>query len=807
MNRLLVNILSIITLIIFLALIPILFFFDFGTTLVWTILIPLMPIGLLLIGFSRWRDICPLALISKITQHTTIIQKRKVPLWFEQNFWYFQYFLLFLALTLRLTTLNYNNHYLAFFFIFVVLSALLINLFFTGKSWCNFFCPVSSVEKIYSLSNAKNYMHDSACGTCTACKKNCPDIDLESNYWKEGVSKQKSFVFYSFPGMIFGFYIYFYMLSGNFEYYFLGEWTYDKLGIFSQGFFFAPSIPLFIAAPLTLGVFSLVSFYIFYTLEHYLWKKRVFVNANYETVTHKVKTVASFVAFNIFYIFAGAPTYMHYPNAYAIFYFFVVSASSIVMYREIFREESYFIQERFALKIIKKWNSAKVIPSNLKEIYYTYINENKSKKDRLKTYKSSITDLMQEGILTENSMKILDKLREQIGISTIDHNNVMRLIKLKNENLFDNTIEKSREKKYQEQSYKEVIENALNEHLEIEQSYLKSLQKQFCISDDVHKRIMDSIINNNEKIHQDILNALDNIHELIILKNSIYEDSTREINFLKYSIKNEFTYASKDLFSLLFTIYNKNKKTLKVLLNMSKGKHISDSFVMDKATLNFMHNSIAQKMILIYEDIYIHYKQVKINKNQEIILKLLSHESIQIAIAALLNTKQNTQFFLNQDILNKFCNTNDQEVLRLLYKLKYSTQSITTYERMMYLNNIPIFKNLKFNDLHLLGQVAKVVYFEKDTYIINQGDVGKTLYVLIKGAALVEVDKKETAHLGHRDYFGEIALLGDTKRTASVKVTQETTALSISKKEFKLFLQHNPKVSTKVMKEIIKKLI
>jgi len=807
MNKFLMNTLRVITLSIFLALIPILLIFDFGTTLIWTILIPLMPIALLLIGFSRWRDICPLALISKISQHITLIEKRKVPKWFETNFWLFQYFLLFIALCLRLITLNYDNHYLALFFIVVVLSALAINLFFTGKSWCNFFCPVGAVEKIYTLSNAKNFMHNSACGTCTACKKNCPDIDLESNYWKEGASTQKSFVFYSFSGMVFGFYIYFYMLSGSFDYYFLGTWTSQDFGILSSGFFFAPYIPLIIAAPLTLTFFSFLTFFFFKGLEKQLWEKRIFPNDTYETISHKVKTLASFVAFNIFYIFAGAPAYAHYPMLYGIFYFFVVALSSIIMYREIFREEAYFIQERFALKIIKRWKSNKIIPSNLKEIYYTYINENKSKKDRLKTYKSSITDLMQEGILIQSSMKILEKLREQIGISAIDHNNVMRLIKLKNENLFDDSIEKSREKKYQENSYKEVIENALNERVEIDQCYLKSLQKQFCISDDVHKTIIDSIINNNEKIHQDILKSLENIHSLISLRNSIFEDGTREVNFLKYSIKNEFTYASKDLFSLLFTIYNENKKTLKILLNISKGKDVKSDFVMDHNTLSFMHTSIAEKMLLVYKDFFSQSTPLEVNNNQDIILKLLTHDSIQIAIAALLNTKQNTQFFLNQDILDKFCNTNDQGLLHLLYKLKYSTKIVTIYERMMYLNSIAIFKNLKFNDLHLLGEATKLVTFKEDTYIIKQGDVGKTLYVLITGAAVVEIDNKEVAVLGHREYFGEIALLGDTKRTASVKVTQRTTALSITKKEFKSFLQSNPKVSTKVMKEIIKKLI
>jgi CRP-like cAMP-binding protein len=477
------------------------------------------------------------------------------------------------------------------------------------------------------------------------------------------------------------------------------------------------------------------------------------------------------------------------------------------MYREIFREEAYFIQERFALKIIKRWKSNKVIPSNLKEIYYTYINENRNKKDRLKTYKSSITDLMQEGILTENSMVILEKLREQIGISTADHNNVMRLIKLKNENLFDDSIEKSREKRYQEKSYKEVIENALNEHLELDQSYLKSLQKQFCISDEVHKQIMDSIINNNEKIHHDILNLLDNIHNLLELKHSIYNDGTREINFLKYSIKNEFITMSKDLFTLLFTIYNEDKKSLKILLNISKGKDVRNSFVMNKTNLSFMHESIADKMLSMYTDFLSKKSKVTLNNNKAIIDNLLSHKSIQIATAALLNTKNNIEIFLSQTILDRFCNTNDIDLLRLLYKLKYSTDKITTYERMMYLHNIAIFKNLKLNDLYLLGQTTNVVHFQANHYIIKQGEIGKVLYVLIKGAAIVEVDGKETARLGHREYFGEIALLGDIKRTASVKVTQATTALSINKKEFKLFLHNNPKVSTKVMKEIIKKLI
>ena len=807
MNKLFTHSLLALTLAIFVALVPILFISHDGTTLVWTILIPLMPIGLLIIGFSRWRDVCPLAFISKISQSMNFIKKRKVPAWFEENFWYFQYAFLFIALTLRLIILNEDNQLLAYFFIVVILAAFFTNLFFTGKSWCNFLCPVGTVEKIYTISNAKNYILNSACSTCTACKKNCPDIDLESNYWKEGNLNQKTFVFYSFAGMVLGFYLYFYLQSGSFTYYFEGTWTQDKITPFSNGFFFAPYIPTIIAVPFTLAFFSYLSYFLFQSLEKYLWKKQFFKNVNQETNAHRVKTFASFVAFNIFYIFAGAPAYHHYPIAYAVFYFAVVSISSILFYKEIFREEAYFIQERFALKLIKRWKSTKVIPSNLKEIYYTYINENKSQKERLKAYKNSIIDLMQDGILNEGSMKVLDKLRDQIGISNRDHNSVMQLIKLNNQHLFDDSIDKSAEKRYQQNSYKEVIESALDEHREIDAGYLKSLQKQFCISDDVHKEIMDKILNTNEKITGDILNLLEHIHKLIKLRNSIVLDGTREINFLKYSIKNEFKFTSKNLFSILFTIYKDNKKTLKVLLNMAKGKEIDASFVMNAHTLSFMHETISSKMLEVHKDFFADESRLSPEDNKEIIKTLLYHESIQISVAALLNTKFDTKEYLTEEILERFCNTNDIEIQSLLYKLKYKTQRITTYERMMYLNSIPLFNNLKFNDLHVLGQCTKVVHFESNSYIIKQGAIGKTLYVLIKGAAIVEIDDKEVAKVGHREYFGEIAILGDTTRTASVKVTIPTTALTITKKDFKHFLQHNPKVSIKVMKEIIKKLL
>ncbi len=806
MNNFFILFFRTLTMVIYLAIVPILFLYDVGTSLVWTILIPLLPIVLLIIGFSRWRDICPLAMISKISQNINTFKKRKVPKWFEDNFWYLQYFLLFLALCLRLTILNYNTNYLAFFFLLMTLIAFMTNLIFTGKTWCNFFCPVGAVEKIYTLSNAKNYTHNSACSTCSGCKKNCPDIDLESNYWKEGAIWQKNFVFYSFAGIVFGFYLYFYLQSGSFEYYFDGSWTQDSFSLFSAGYFFAPFVPVIIAVPLTLATTTLLSYLFFKQLERLLWRKRFFKHINYETTVHRVKTLASFVAFNIFYIFAGAPAYTYYPMAYSLFYFLVVSLSSVILYKELFRQEAYFIQERFALKLIKRWDATKEIPVNLKEIYYSYVNDTKNKTDRLRMYKISITELLEEGILNEHSMKSIEKLREQIGITEKEHQNIMRQIRMNNESLFDDSINKSAEKIFQESSYKKMLENAFNEHQEIDIKYLASLQKQFCISDETHKAIMDSIITASDSIQNDIVTLLKRIHELINLQNSIYEDGTREVLFLKYSIKKEFTFASKSLFSILFPIYKENHQTLVHLLDISKEKERDESLEITKNDLDFLEPSIAKKMFDIYKDFSFQGLSAEQNNNNQVIPELLNHSSIYIAIAALLNIKKESEKYLTDDVLDRFYAIDDAEIQSLLYKLKYKTTDITTYERMMYINYIPLFNDLKFDDLHLLGQISEVVIFEANTYIIKQGDIGDTLYMLIRGAGETQIDGKVVYRLTHRDYFGEIALLGDTKRTASIRVTEPTIALTITKKEFKKFLENNPKVSAKVMKEIIKKL-
>jgi hypothetical protein len=419
--------LQLITLVIFIGLLVLLFVTPQANALVWTLVIPMIPITLLVIGYSRWRIICPLAWFTKITQNIDVPGKKKVPECFEKNAYAFQFTILFIAFVARLYILNSDALVLAGFFIIVIVLAMLSGLFLSGKSWCNFFCPVGVVEKIYTSSNAHMYDIDSACGRCTACKKNCPDIDMESSYWKEASDIQKRFVFYAFPGLVFGFYFYYFLEAGTWNYYFSGTWALAHEGdslisnVFSPGYYFLPQIPKLVAAPVTLGITMLVSFYLFVVLEKLIEKVVLSQEKDQVALEHIIKVVAAFVAFNIFYVFAGAPTFNQYPNAYAFFHFIVIVLSAIFLWKEIYREERFFIQERFARKILKKLTGNEGVSKNLKEIYYTYVNQQKDHAQYLENYKETVLELMRDGILAKESMKLLDKMRSQLGIMDHEH--------------------------------------------------------------------------------------------------------------------------------------------------------------------------------------------------------------------------------------------------------------------------------------------------------------------------------------------------------------------------------------------------
>jgi hypothetical protein len=170
------------------------------------------------------------------------------------------------ALSLRLIATSGTVWALAGFLGLVCVAALLCGFIYTGKTWCNYVCPIGMVEKLYTEPSRLGGRQNSQCQKCTACKKHCPDIDLEQGYWKEANAPWRRVAYYTWPGIVLGFYLYYYLQAGDWDIFFSGIETLDDQQAerwLGPGFFFLQAIPTVVAAPLTLVVFGALSWGLF----------------------------------------------------------------------------------------------------------------------------------------------------------------------------------------------------------------------------------------------------------------------------------------------------------------------------------------------------------------------------------------------------------------------------------------------------------------------------------------------------------------------------------------------------------------
>ncbi|MBA3540063.1 MAG: hypothetical protein H0T79_10575, partial [Deltaproteobacteria bacterium] len=461
----------------FAATIPMVLGVRHGNRLVWTVLIASLPFFWMTFGYHLWRRICPLAVMGQIGRLVGRPGTRKMGDWMSRNYLLVQLSLMLVALSLRLVATNGSPIWLAGFFGVVIVAAIVTSFVYGGKTWCNFLCPVGLVEKIHTEPSAAARGGGdltSQCSPCVACKKHCPDIDLEQGYWKEASERPRRIAYLSWPGIVVGFYTYYFLVSPiGWEYYWSGEWAYQTdlpSKAFGPGFTFAPMIPRIVAAPLTLITFGLASFVVFSTIEKLVLRPRLVKLAAEATdeakeairarVRHGMLAFCGLVSFNAFYLFAGQPTLHNAPSWVVTGWsLLVVFASTAMFVRRIVRREDKYVHEKFAQKILKKWEWGDAPPSDdLKDIYLLHTERTKQREARLRAYKETVRELVADGVVTRSELVILDSLRAQLGIADKDHQKAIAELSEEDRQMFDPTYQGSVELRIQRQQYRRDLE-------------------------------------------------------------------------------------------------------------------------------------------------------------------------------------------------------------------------------------------------------------------------------------------------------------------------------------------------------------
>ncbi len=121
------------------------------------------------------------------------------------------------------------------------------------------------------------------------------------------------------------------------------------------------------------------------------------------------------------------------------------------------------------------------------------------------------------------------------------------------------------------------------------------------------------------------------------------------------------------------------------------------------------------------------------------------------------------------------------------------------------LQNIDLFDGLSEQDLAVLEEHCTARQYPGNTILINEGDETDSMYVILSGEAKVfmsdDSGKEVTLNiLSDGDYFGELALLDERPRSASVMTMRPSKLLVISKSEFRRCLSDHPEIATNIIR-------
>ncbi|GAB4178638.1 MAG: Crp/Fnr family transcriptional regulator [Thalassobaculales bacterium] len=131
-------------------------------------------------------------------------------------------------------------------------------------------------------------------------------------------------------------------------------------------------------------------------------------------------------------------------------------------------------------------------------------------------------------------------------------------------------------------------------------------------------------------------------------------------------------------------------------------------------------------------------------------------------------------------------------------------------EEVELLRNISLFAKIEPSKLKLLAFTSERLTFPEGQALFEQGDVGDAAYIIIQGSAAVLINtpagRVEVARLGKGDVVGEIAILCEVPRTATVRAVSSLTALKISKDLFFRLVTEFPQIAVEIMRELAQRL-
>jgi len=129
---------------------------------------------------------------------------------------------------------------------------------------------------------------------------------------------------------------------------------------------------------------------------------------------------------------------------------------------------------------------------------------------------------------------------------------------------------------------------------------------------------------------------------------------------------------------------------------------------------------------------------------------------------------------------------------------------LLTIQKVLFLKSAPLFAQLDGEELAALADIAFEKEYQPAEILFEENQVAHHLYVIVRGKVEVfrRVDSTEhpIAMLGEKECVGELAILDDEPRSASVRALEPTLVLKIDRESFRELINERPQIAFAIFK-------
>jgi CRP/FNR family cyclic AMP-dependent transcriptional regulator len=122
------------------------------------------------------------------------------------------------------------------------------------------------------------------------------------------------------------------------------------------------------------------------------------------------------------------------------------------------------------------------------------------------------------------------------------------------------------------------------------------------------------------------------------------------------------------------------------------------------------------------------------------------------------------------------------------------------------LRNVPLFSGIDGKELNRIANQMKERVFREGSTVVSEGETGAGFFVIAEGNSTVSVGGDIRTTLGPGDHFGEIALIDDGVRSASITAATDLRCYGLTPWEFRPFIEEHPRVAWVLLQTLARRL-